>query len=144
MTGMVIGPGEGNALALAGDTYTEKVLGNNTYGAYTAMVLTVRGQGPALHVHRDFEEAFYVVEGECEFEMDGQTTRATPGSFILVPRGAAHKYRLVSPEPATLFKILSPPGFEKFFEEVDGESDVNRILAVSKKYSVEFLGEPPA
>jgi len=76
--------------------------------------------------------------------MDGKTVSAPPGTFILVPRGAAHKFRLVSPEPAKLLKTLSPPGFEKFFEEIDGESDLNRIAEVSQKYSVEFLEEPPA
>ncbi len=96
------------------DTYTEKVLGDNTHDGYVVMEITMRSQGPPLHVHPAHEEAFYVIEGECEFEMDGKTLRATPGTFILVPRGAAHKFRLVSPEPAKLLKTLSPPGFEKF------------------------------
>ena len=147
-TGVVVGPGEGNALSVIGidgryDTYTEKVLGDNT-GAYVVFEITMRSQGPPRHVHSGHEEAFYVIEGECEFEMDGKTLRATPGTFILVPRGAAHKFRLVSPEPAKLLKIISPPGFEKFFEEIDGESDLNRIVEASKKHSVEFLEEPPA
>ena len=146
--GVVVGPGEGKALSIIGidgrfDTYTEKVLGHNT-GAYVIMEVTMRSQGPPLHVHSGHEEAFYVIEGECEFEMDGKTVRATPGTFLLVPRGAAHKFRLVSPEPAKLFKIASPPGFEKFLEEIDGVSDINRIAEASKKHSVEFLEEPPA
>ena len=147
--GIVVGPGEGNALSVIGvdggiDTYTEKVLGDDTHGAYTAMEVTMRGQGPTLHVHADLEEAFYIIEGEVEFEVDGKTTRATPGTFVLSPRGVPHKFRLVSPEPAKLFKIISPPGFEKFFEEIDGESDLNRNAEASQKYSVEFLEEPPA
>ena len=44
-----------------------------------------------------------------------------------------------SPSPT-----ISPTGFEKFFEEIDGESDLNRIAEASQKYSVEFLEEPPA
>ncbi len=147
--GIVVGPGEGNALSVIGvdggiDTYTEKVLGDSTRGAYTAMEVTMRGQGPPLHVHADLEEAFYVVEGEVEFVIDGKTTRATPGTFLLSPRGVPHKFRLVSREPAKLFKIISPPGFEMFFEEIDGESDLNRIMEASKKYNTEFLEEPPA
>ncbi len=55
-----------------------------------------------------------------------------------------HKFRLVSREPAKLFKTISPPGFEKFFEEIDGEGDLNRILEASKKYSTEWLEEEPA
>ena len=104
----------------------------------------MRSQGPPLHVHPAHEEAFYVVEGEVEFEVDGETTRATPGTLLLSPRGVPHKFRLVSPEPAKLFKIISPPGFEKFFEEIDGEGDLNRILEASKKYSTEWLEEAPA
>ena len=148
-TGVVVGPGEGNALSIIGvdggiDTYTEKVLGSSTEGAYTAFEVTMRGQGPPLHVHADLEEAFYVVEGEVEFEVDGKTTKATPGTFILSPRGVPHKFRLVSPEPAKLFKIISPPGFEKFLEDIDGESDLNRILEASKKYNTEWVEPPPA
>ncbi len=97
-TGVVVGPGEGNALSIIGvdggfDSYTEKVLGDNTHGAYTVMELTIRSQGPPLHVHPAHEEAFYVIEGEAEFEMDGKTMRAPPGTFLVVPRGAAHTFR---------------------------------------------------
>ena len=145
-TGVVAGPGEGKALSIIGvdgkfDTYTQKVLGDNTHDGYVVMEITMRSQGPPLHVHSGHEEAFYVIEGECEFEMDGKTVRATPGTFLLVPRGAAHKFRLVSPEPAKLLKIISPPGFEKFFEDIDGESDINRLLEASKKYSTEWVEE---
>ncbi len=148
-TGVVAGPGEGNALSIIGvdgkfDTYTAKVLGDNTHDGYVVMEVTMRSQGPPLHVHPAHEEAFYVIEGECEFEMDGKTLSAPPGTLILVPRGAAHKFRLVSPEPAKLLKIISPPGFEKFLEDIDGESDINRILEASKKYSTEWVEEEPA
>ena len=142
--GVIVGPDEGRALSVGGDTYTEKVLGQNTNGAYTAMVLTVRSsEAPPRHVHADFEEAFYVLEGEWEFEMDGKTSRAPPGTFFLFLRGTAHTFYPIS-QPARIFKIISPPGFEKFFEEIDGETDLNRIADISTRHSVEFLDPPPA
>ena len=44
--------------------------------------------------------------------------------------------------------IVSPPGFEAFFEEVDvlarqGPPDMGQIVALAGKYGVEFLGPPP-
>ncbi|MEE8199494.1 MAG: cupin domain-containing protein [Thermoplasmata archaeon] len=46
------------------------------------MVLTVRSsEAPPRHVHADFEEAFYVLEGEWEFEMDGKTSRGQEHSL---------------------------------------------------------------
>ncbi len=44
---------------------------------------------PPRHVQTDEEEAFYVLDGEIEFEVDGLVAIATPGTFAFVPRGAA-------------------------------------------------------
>ena len=49
--GVIVGPDEGRALSVGGDTYTEKVLGQNTNGAYTAMVLTVRSSNRHLDMY---------------------------------------------------------------------------------------------
>jgi hypothetical protein len=44
--------------------------------------------------------------------------------------------------------ILSPPGFEAFFEELDvlarqGPPDMGQVVALAGKYGVEFLSPPP-
>jgi hypothetical protein len=44
--------------------------------------------------------------------------------------------------------ILSPPGFEALFEELDtlsrqGAPDMGQVLALAGKYGVEILGPPP-
>ena len=43
---IVLEPGEGKSLAVLGDTYTEKVVGRDTNGAYTLMELTLLGEAP--------------------------------------------------------------------------------------------------
>ncbi len=138
---VVVEPGKGKTLSVMGDTYKEIVVGRDTKGAYTMMELTLLSEAPPRHIHHDFEEAFYVQEGEVEFEMGGQAIRAKAGFFVMIPRGTVHTFWGVT-KPAKLLKVISPPGFERFFEEIDGETDLARIAAVSSKYSVEFVEQP--
>ncbi len=136
--GIIVEPGEGKPLSVLGDTYTEIVVGRDTKDAYTLMEVTLLGEAPPRHIHHNFEEAFYVQEGEVEFEMGGQSVRGKAGFFVIIPRGTVHTFWGVT-KPAKLLKVISPPGFERFFEEIDGETDLARIAAVSSKYDVEFV-----
>ena len=140
--GIVVEPVEGKSLSVLGDTYTEKVVGRDTNGAYTLMELTLVGEAPPRHVHHDFEEAFYVLEGEVEFDMGGQSVRGKAGFFVFIPRGTVHTFWGVD-KPARLLKVITPPGFERFFEEIDGETDLARIAADSSKYDMEVAEQPP-
>jgi quercetin dioxygenase-like cupin family protein len=58
-------------------------------------------------VHPDRTEAFWVLDGEAEFELDGQTTRGAAGSFVLVPGGAAHTFG-ATPDAAARLLVLPP------------------------------------
>ena len=94
----------------------------DTGGAYCLMEHLVTADcNPPLHVQHDEEEAFYVLDGEIEFEVDGDVVRAVPGSFALVPRGAVHTFRVLT-ETARMLVIASAPqgapggGLHHFFE----------------------------
>jgi mannose-6-phosphate isomerase-like protein (cupin superfamily) len=58
------------------------------------------GRRPPAHVHPDRTEAFWVLEGEVEFELDGRLTAAAAGSFVLVPGGVAHTFGASAPRHA--------------------------------------------
>jgi quercetin dioxygenase-like cupin family protein len=46
-------------------------------------------EGPPLH-HHDFDESFYVLDGELTFQL-GETLRTGgPGDLVFAPRGAFH------------------------------------------------------
>ena len=137
--GILLEPGEGKSLSVLSDTYTEKVVGRDTNGAFTLMELTLRGEAPPRHIHDAHEESFYVLEGEVEFEMGGSSVRGKAGFFVLIPRDTVHTFWSVGTVPARLLKVISPPGFERFFEEIDGETDFAKLAAASSKYSVEFV-----
>ena len=50
------------------------------------------GRGPDLHRH-PYEETFVITGGSAVFTVDGRTIEATAGTIIVVPPGAAHKFR---------------------------------------------------
>lgn len=45
-----------------------------------------------LHLHRNDDEAWYVLEGSLGVRMGDTEVHAEPGSAVLVPRGTPHTY----------------------------------------------------
>jgi hypothetical protein len=59
---------------------------------------------------------FYVLEGEFEFDLPaGRKVRATPGTFVYVPKLTVHGFRNVGDGPAKLVDYHTPGGFDAFF-----------------------------
>lgn len=60
-----------------------------------------------------------------------------------------HALRRVTPEPVRLLTLVSPPGFERFFEDVrrEGEqallADPERLAALAASSGTEVLGDYP-
>ena len=78
-----------------------------TGGAYSLTEhLVTAASNPPMHVQIDEDEAFYILDGEVEFEVDGRIAMATPGTFAFVARGAAHTFRVLT-ETARMLVICS-------------------------------------
>src|SRR6185437_15490705 len=117
---IIRGPGEGARLAGSGGTPTVvKLHGEEVGGTYSFLEMEVApGPGARPHIHRRADEAFYVIDGELTLVLEDREVRAPAGSFVLVPRGTRHTFRNLTSAPAKAVFILSPPGFERFFEEL--------------------------
>src|SRR3712207_6349167 len=110
--------GEGAARWWGGGLATIKATAKETGGLYSIVeVLEPRGARAPLHVHRNEDEAFYVLEGEMTFHVGEETYKAAPGTFVFGPKDAPHTYTVDS-GPARLLFLLSPAGFEGFIEAV--------------------------
>ena len=83
--------------------FSQKLIdhGNGGRNASVAYIRTPPGGGSprGLHTH-DWEQIFYVVEGEMTIEVDGQRTVAGPGSLVVFPAGVPHRGTTGS-EPGT-------------------------------------------
>ena len=148
---IVLQPGEGKTVSVLGDRYTYKAIGEQTGGAYGLVETTVSAPsaGPPPHIHHGEDEAIYVLEGEVTFLLGEQTFTASAGAFAFVPRGTVHTFSNQGTREARLLVIISPPGFERAFEEMstvapraDQPPDMERLAAIAQKHKLEIV--PPA
>jgi mannose-6-phosphate isomerase-like protein (cupin superfamily) len=70
--------------------------------------------GPYLHRH-DFDEAFYVLEGELVFQVEDALVTKRAGELAFAPRGVAHTFANHSDAPAQYLLVCTPAGFERYF-----------------------------
>ena len=68
---------------------------------------------------------------------------ATTWAFVLVPRGTVHTFSKAGTASAKILVIISPAGFEKFFEEIAGPPDLEKIKALAPKYNLEIVEPTP-
>jgi quercetin dioxygenase-like cupin family protein len=111
-------PGDNTGVVLRGEPMAFLVTGKDT--THTSMFdwTIPAGFATGLHVHRVQEETFYVLEGECEWQVGDRRIRAAPGTFLFLPRGVPHNITNVSDRPARVLMTVSPPGHEHYFEEL--------------------------
>jgi quercetin dioxygenase-like cupin family protein len=111
-------PGEGKAVMLSGQPMAFLVTGDDT--KHTSMFdWTMPAHfSTGLHVHCVQEETFYVLEGECEWQVGDQRVCATPGTYVFIPPGVPHNIANVTDKPARVLMTASPPGHEHYFEEL--------------------------
>ena len=67
-------------------------------------------EGVDPHTHADNVDAFYVLEGQVEFDVVDKPHIAGPGTFVAAPPGAAHGFRVGGGEPIRLLNLHAPPG----------------------------------
>jgi quercetin dioxygenase-like cupin family protein len=83
-------------------------------------VLPAGWEGPPLHRH-DFDEAFYVLEGELTLQLRGEVGPAGPGTVAFAPRGVPHTLANSGDTPARYLLVCTPAGFERYFDRLAAE-----------------------
>jgi mannose-6-phosphate isomerase-like protein (cupin superfamily) len=78
--------------------------------------------GPKLHLH-DFDEAFYVLEGELTFRLRDELFTRRAGELAFAPRGVPHTYANHSGADARALIICTPAGFERYFALMAAERE---------------------
>ena len=66
------------------------------------------------HYHANHTDAFYVIEGELEFMIDGEAVRAPAGTLVVAPRGQVHAFPVAVGGPARFLNVHTPGGFERY------------------------------
>ncbi len=97
-----------------------KATAHDTVGRFSLMERTLPpgGRMPPAHRHVGNDEAYFVLEGAVEFQVDGEVFEGSEGTFVLVAAGEAHTFGNTSEGPARLL-VLHAPGLDAYFEELE-------------------------
>lgn len=66
------------------------------------------GEATTRHYHAESEEIYYVVAGQGELEIDGETRVVRAGDAALIPPGARHTIRALGDAPLRLLCCCAP------------------------------------
>src|SRR5690349_6337250 len=66
------------------------------------------GERGPFHSHDVGDELFLILEGQCEFEIDGERAVLGPGQLCVARAGQKHEVRVVGDEPMTMFLVVAP------------------------------------
>lgn len=148
-----VGPGGGLSIENpVGGVTTFKAMADATGGALTALEgVAAPGEGPPLHLHRAQDELIWTVEGRFRIRLGDEVHRATPGSFVFIPRGTPHTWQNIGDAAGRFFAALMPaaPEFEQFFlryaELPPAERDAAAFARLSGELqAMEVVGPPLA
>src|SRR6266478_6509091 len=138
----------GRKINILGIPMVIRIHGRDTGGVVSAVEShDGPGGGPPPHIHHREDETFQVLEGEYEWTVGEKTFVAQKGATIFAPRGRPHSYRYLGQPPGRLMCVITPAGFEGFFEEIGAlssqqQQDIPRVMEIAKKFGLEILLPP--
>jgi quercetin dioxygenase-like cupin family protein len=115
------------------------------------------GNSAPLHIHRNEDEIFHILEGEMLFRVADRDVRAGTGDTLLAPKGTPHTYRVDSADGARWLTIMRGGDFEGFVRscgrpaERSGLPDpsgpptpeqVEALAAECIRHGIELIGPP--
>ncbi len=80
--------------------------------------MSPRALAAPLHRHTREDEYSYVLEGRMGALLGDEVVEAGPGDLVHKPRNQWHTFWNAGDEPCRILEIISPAGFERFFEEL--------------------------
>jgi mannose-6-phosphate isomerase-like protein (cupin superfamily) len=140
-------PGQGRLIDLHEFEMRVKAEAGNTGGVVSVLEATEPpGFGPPIHVHHDAAEAFYVLEGEYVMHLDGEEFHCPGGSFIFIPVGVPHGFR-VGGVPSRKLNFYFPASMTGYFDDLAaafGRAGVTEeeLAKIAQAHAMEIVGPP--
>jgi quercetin dioxygenase-like cupin family protein len=149
----VLAPGEGPTFWTLGLPGRAKSTGEQTGGRFSLVeALCAPGYATPFHIHYLEDEALYVLAGEVTVVCGGETATAVPGSYVFLPRGIAHGFRVTSSAPARILLLTTPAGADQAWPpaELSGLAlpaaaamELETLADLAARYKIDVLGSLP-
>jgi mannose-6-phosphate isomerase-like protein (cupin superfamily) len=119
-TARVIGPKDGKAGFLGSIGVRFMIDGADAAERFSLVEhpMSPRALAAPLHRHTREDEYSYVLEGRMGALLGDEVLVAGPGDLVFKPRNQWHTFWNAGDEPTRILEIISPAGFERFFEEL--------------------------
>jgi mannose-6-phosphate isomerase-like protein (cupin superfamily)/catechol 2,3-dioxygenase-like lactoylglutathione lyase family enzyme len=111
------------------------------------------GGSPPRHVHHQLEDSFLLLDGEMVVRCGDETIVAKPGTYVVVPLGVEHTFRVTSPEPARMLLVHADDSFLQLVEAAGtptnelrlppaGEFDMNlqELIRLNEEHDSHIVG----
>ena len=141
----VVAPGEGRLIDLGDFAMRVKADAGSTGGVVSVLEATEPpGFGPPVHVHDDAAEGFFVLDGEYLMSLDGEEYRCPAGSFIFIPVGVPHGFR-VGDVPSRKLNFYFPAAMTGYFDDLAAaltRSDVtdDELAEIAEAHHMHIVG----
>jgi quercetin dioxygenase-like cupin family protein len=138
----VLGPKDGKAGDLASMGVRFMIGADESGGGFSLVEhpMPPRALGAPLHRHSREDEYSFVLEGAIGALLGDQVVYGEPGDLIFKPRNQWHTFWNAGDQPASLLEIISPAGFERYFEEMielPPDADPATRVALGARYGLE-------
>ena len=140
----VLGPNDGKAGFLGSIGARFMIDGHESEGRFSLVEhpMSARALAAPLHRHSREDEFSYVVEGRVGALLGDEVAVGGPGDLMFKPRGQWHTFWNAGNEPARLLEIISPAGFEQYFDELvelggSTQAEPHELAALAARYGLE-------
>jgi mannose-6-phosphate isomerase-like protein (cupin superfamily) len=103
--------------------------------------MSPRALAAPLHLHTREDEYSFVLEGRMGALLGDEVVEAGPGDLVFKPRNQWHTFWNAGDEPCRILEIISPAGFERFFQELVAmggvlKADPEAIAQLNERYGL--------
>jgi quercetin dioxygenase-like cupin family protein len=145
MSARVLGPKDGKAGMLGSMGVRFMLAGEETGGGFSLVEHPIppRALAAPLHRHSFEDEYSFVLEGRVGALLGDDVVYGTAGDLIFKPRRQWHTFWNDGDEPARILELISPAGFERYFEEMvellqrPGPPESSALAAIATQYGLE-------
>ena len=140
----VVSSGHGTTFNILGHAVTVKLHSWDGNNNYVFEMISPPGSGIPPHVHSVEDEVIYVLEGEFDVVVGGESYKANKGDCLNFVRNIPHGYKNSGKIDArTLWYITPGRSFEEFFDQLSqfppGPPDEQAFASLCKQHGMKFL-----
>src|SRR5215203_5090270 len=136
----ILGPNDGKAVDLGSVGVRFMVWSEESGGGFSLVEHPIppRTLAAPLHRHTKEDEYSYVLEGRMGALLGDEVVYAEKGDLVFKPRDQWHTFWNAGDVPCRILEIISPGGFEQFF---DALADMNEVGPPDPERLVELAAE---